>query len=487
MNTNTTSGPELAYKMEFDPEKFANRQTEIELLAARISQAKIGVNVQQPLVNLWGISGIGKTWLLNYAEYIYSCDLSDVIPGEKPVCAIYFDFERRADWEVMAVLRELAERFQSKLPESLSTGQSWVEIAKDGHVELFVNTLRQLAKKVVPVLLFDTTEKLPAEFWTSFEQDVLEPLLITNQIVVVIAGRRRAPRWRRVEVRRRAAPSADCQVEAFKQADIQKQLSKIDMIVSVELAEQLFALSGGNPQLIHQVGGFLRRQTERTPESADVVTYQEQLKEILIAYKTNVLSDIEEAKEQKFEQLEALSVLRFYRTEALRYMLQVNQLKPNQPADVQLLFILRQLDETTEIVWWEDSKNGYITAPVLRKVMNQLWRLEDENLFITRHQQALDLYWYWVEQYPENRPIYLVEICYHQASIDRIKHPDAASLTDLARIIAFAERLEMDKFVILSNRLQQDRELQQILPTGLFQELTTKIEQMQKQEALVAA
>jgi hypothetical protein len=113
--------------------------------------------------------------------------------------------------------------------------------------------------------------------------------------------------------------------------------------------------------------------------------------------------------------------------------------------------------------------------------------LEDENLFTNRHQQALDLYWYWVEQYPENRPIYLVEICYHQASIDCIKHPDAASLTDLARIIAFAERLEMDKFVILSNKLQQDIELQQILPTGLFQELITKIAQIEKQEALVAA
>lgn len=487
MSTNATGGPELTPKMEFNPEKFVNHQAELEFLATKINQAQMGTNIQHPLVNLWGISGIGKTWLLKYTEYIHRYDLSKTILGEKPVCAVYFDFERGSDWEVTAVLRELALQFQSKLPEPFSTEQPWTEIAKDGDTDLFVKTLKKLAQKVVLILLLDTTEKLPGEFWTSFEEDVLEPLLITNQIIVVIAGRRRTPRWRRVEVRRRAAPSADGQVEAFKETDIQKQLSKIDIAVSDALAAQLFALSGGNPQLIHQIGSFLRQQTDETPKSIDIDAYQDQLKGILNTYKIHVLSDIGEAREQKLAQLEALSVLRFYRTEALRYMLQVNQLKPSQPADVQLLSILRQLDETTEIVWWEDSKNGYITAPVLRKVINQLWLLEDEKLFIARHQQALDLYWHWVEQYPENRPIYLVEICYHQASIDRLKRPDAALLTDLAKVVAYAERLEMDKFVILLNKLQQDIELQQILPPEQYQELITKIAQIEKHVAPVAA
>lgn len=486
MNTDATGGPELPPKMEFNHEKFVNRQTELELLAAKINQAKLGLNVQQPLVNLWGISGIGKTWLLKYMEYTHSYGLSEMIPGEKPVCAVYFDFERGADWEITAVLRELAEKFQNKLPEPFSTEQLWTEIANDGDADLFVKTLKQLAQNVVPFLLLDTTEKLPTEFWTTLEQDVLEPLLTTNQIIVVIAGRRRTPRWRRVEVRRRAAPSADCQVEAFKETDIQKQLSKIDIAVSDALAAQLFALSGGNPQLIYQISDFIQRQTERTPELADVDIYQNQLREILTNYKTNVLSDIGEAREQKLAQLEALSVLRFYRTEALRYMLHVNQLKPSQPADVQLLSILRQLDETTEIVWWEDSKNGYITAPVLRKVINQLWRLEDEKLFIARHQRALDLYWQWVEQYPENRPIYLVEICYHQASIDQAQKPGVSALSNLEKILETAQRLEVDKRLILPEKLKKDDELQQLLSPATFQELIEQIEAIMQTEPVAA-
>ncbi|MCZ7672534.1 MAG: hypothetical protein M5U34_38090 [Chloroflexi bacterium] len=315
----------------------------------------------------------------------------------------------------------------------------------------------------------------------------MEPLLATNQILVIIAGRQRTPRWRRVEVRRRAASSAESRVVAFKDEDIQKQLAKINISVPLELADQLFILSGGSPFLAQQIAVFLQQQTDKELGVADVTRHKKRLRNILDEYKAYVLKDIKENRDELLSYLEALSVLRFYRTEALRYMIQANHLMANQPTDVQLLTILRELSSMTEVVWWEDSKNGYITAPVLRRIINQLWRMEDgETQFIDRHQQALDLYWSWVDQYPENRAIYLVEICYHQASMDQVEHPGADSLTDLEKVVEMAKRLELDKRVIVFEKLGRDEELQQILTPESYQELIDEIEKTLIEEPVAA-
>lgn len=486
MSTHANNGP-ASKKLEYNHEEFTNRDKEKEWLAEKIRQAQNGISIHQPLVNLWGVSGIGKTWLLKEIAYLYQFNPEAATLAEKPTCSAYFDFEDRDDLTITEVLLDLTQQFTAVLPEDFLKRQASPEITTTDEIDSFVGALQQLAQKVVPILLFDTTEKLSEEFWLLFEQKVLEPLLATNQILVIIAGRQRTPRWRRVEVRRRAASSAESRVVAFKDEDIQKQLAKINISVPLELADQLFILSGGSPFLAQQIAVFLQQQTDKELGVADVTRHKKQLRNILDEYKAYVLKDIKENRDELLSYLEALSVLRFYRTEALRYMIQANHLMANQPTDVQLLTILRELSSMTEVVWWEDSKNGYITAPVLRRIINQLWRMEDgETQFIDRHQQALDLYWSWVDQYPENRAIYLVEICYHQASMDQVEHPGAASLTDLEKVVEMAKRLELDKRVIVFEKLGRDEELQQILTPESYQELIDEIEKTLIEEPVAA-
>ena len=96
MSTNEQNGSILD-KVDFKPELFANRIDEIKFLDKKIKQAQQGLMVTQPLVNIWGISGIGKTWLLQEIAHEYQFDPDAAGLGEKPASAIYYDFEAAAE------------------------------------------------------------------------------------------------------------------------------------------------------------------------------------------------------------------------------------------------------------------------------------------------------------------------------------------------------------------------------------------------------
>ncbi|MCZ7672535.1 MAG: hypothetical protein M5U34_38095 [Chloroflexi bacterium] len=70
MSTHANNGP-ASKKLEYNHEEFTNRDKEKEWLAEKIRQAQNGISIHQPLVNLWGVSGIGKTWLLKEIAYLY--------------------------------------------------------------------------------------------------------------------------------------------------------------------------------------------------------------------------------------------------------------------------------------------------------------------------------------------------------------------------------------------------------------------------------
>jgi hypothetical protein len=52
------------------------------------------------------------------------------------------------------------------------------------------------------LILLDNTEETQQTTWEQLELKLIEPLTTAGQAIVIIAGRRPVPRWRRFEVRR---------------------------------------------------------------------------------------------------------------------------------------------------------------------------------------------------------------------------------------------------------------------------------------------
>ena len=319
-----------------------------------------------------------------------------------------------------------------------------------------VKALEALSQRCVPLLLFDETENLSNAFWRAWEVNILGPLLQTNRILVVISSRRRATYRRRVEIRRRANSEA---VEPFSIQALQDQFDALGPPLSEQSVEQLYNLSCGNPQLAYNLW---LAQVE--PEKEQMV---ESALPILRAYEEMALKEI--AHELR-GYIYLLAPPRFYRMEALLVMLE--KLRPSQgePTGVALFGELRRLSDT-EVVWWAEEKNAYITAPILRQVINHRQLLSESNKFRRQHRFALNMYQEWAKTYPESKPAYLPEILYHQRMLDLTGESESESLTDLDRFVELISKMEPEDRKALEERLEPDREFRRLLTPRSYERL----------------
>lgn len=448
----------------YQPELFVNRKRELELIEEKVEQGRLKIPISEPLVNFWGVGGNGKTWLLRHIQHIYCYNGNQSATIDKPTLPIYYDFQRaeaeaaeRLDLFVASYTHRVQEEIEEQLPVA-ATPQALTETEETP--EALVNILLTLSEKYVPLLLFDTTERIAADLWTQLEQNIFEPLLDSERVLIILSGRHRAPRWRRVDVRRRATTTAAGHVQPFTKPMQQEQLLKLglDPAEAKGVVQTIYPLSGGNP--------YLARRLATTPEEP---------LPILEAYLSDVLATI---PQELHLYLQKVAPLRFYRLEAVRFMLEADTESEKKYPDVRLLQILRHLESETDVVWWDNGRNAYVTAPVVRRVLNQVLRLENESQFRRLHQQALAMYWELTARYPENSPVYLAEICFHQAILDRLQETPPAQLTDFQRVLNQAKTLSLDKRMILPRRIAEDTELADLLPAEQYRQIKTELQEL---------
>ncbi len=473
---------------QYQPDYFVEsaREDEIYLVAEKVEQARAGSRIRAPLVSFWGVAGIGKTWLLKHLYQTYRYQTGERIEAEweqlRPTVAIYFSFEA-AGASIEPTCADLVKALADALLQELSDGfldaaekRALQQAGQHGDCEEFVTAVSSLAEnKLTPVFLFDAIEGLDTKFLSDLETLLMAPLLATDQIIIVLSGRRRVPRWNLVEVRRRLTASARSQVSPFNLEEIRLQYQRRGLPEPRYLADTLYDLTAGNPLLAARLSQFVvawaQQNNVEDIESINLNDLEPQIITLLVEYQDSIFQHI---SARLASYLNALMPLRFYRTEALRYMAGQSDLDKHL-TDVKLLRILRDLDRETHIVWWSDSQNAYVTAPVARQVINQRLLLEDREKFVANHQTALDLYWQWCDRYPENSAVYLTEICFHQATIDHALNKSQAKLTDFDRLLNHYENLEFDKRVILPQKLNEDAEIIRLLTPDLFADVLQQL------------
>lgn len=456
----------------YRPSSFIERTKELETVSSKIRQAQTEEMIVEPVVNFWGVSGIGKTWLLQHLQHTYNFPAET--PAEPPLIklhptfALYYTFENNANIPLPTLARSLANQTRSQLEKVLrkEDDAALVQVINGGDIKLFTSLLRKLSRQYVPLVLLDNTEKLDGDDWTELEQELVEPLVSTNRVLVIIAGRRRAPRMRRFEVRRRVMEPSETRIRPFSKDQVDRQIERQGYHIS---AEWLFPYTGGNPHLVDAIGQHIRDWTQgHEPGRAWLDQHQNDLLlPILQAYEEHLLVDIPTHLRTV---LQAVSPLRSYRLEALRFMLATWDTQTNLP-DGHYLTLLRELEQKTEVVWWSHQRRAYKTDGMVRRVMNRCLLLQNAPEYTRRHRQALQMYWEWAKEYPEASEDFILEIWFHLASL----YLADKNLEDLqaggeeARLFA-QEKLTQDRWLVLQNQLldKGDEELIALLPDQLY-------------------
>ena len=166
----------------------------------------------------------------------------------------------------------------------------------------------KLTPSFVSLILLDGTENVSSTTWQDVELQLIEPLVLGGRVLIVVAGRRRVPRWRRFEVRRRVMESDKTQVRAFGRSAVSRQISKRSYQIPVDL---LYPYTNGNPHLVDAISQNVLAWTKgMEPDRALFDKHRDGLLEILRAYEEQLLEGIYTELKRS---LLVVSALGFYR------------------------------------------------------------------------------------------------------------------------------------------------------------------------------
>lgn len=452
----------------YSKDLFVNRKENLNRISSKIKVIQSNGIAESPIFNIWGVRGIGKSWFTAHLRQLYQYDgspLDKLSPA--PTFTLFHRFPKekidRIDNEEFA--RVFLEQVQEQLQKNfLPDEQSILEQAyKNKQIESLVDLLKAVSKRFVPVILFDQTESVFND-WANLEKLFVEPLVTTNRIIFIIAGRRPIPEWVRFETRRRVAPLEISRLNGFTRDDIQEQIHRLsDQSIDVN---EIYKWSVTSPLIAKAL--LVKSKQQLGEEQFTATIWQQHQSEILTpVYQLAIQYLFEGVPESLVEVLKAVAVLRYYRLEGVRYMLKL-QGGEERPFNYYLKLI-RALEQDTEYVWWNRERRAYTTSRIVRSLLLQNLQLSDPDLFVQKHQQAAKMYKGWVNEYPEASEDFILEIWFHRASIYTVTEDVKTLEQELKNEIEFAlENLSYDRANTLSMQFETDTELQELLPEPLF-------------------
>ncbi len=254
------------------------------------------------------------------------------------------------------------------------------------------------------------------------------------------------------------------QIRIFDKSYVAKQIKKRKYDIPVDL---LYPYSAGSPHLVDVLAKHIQNwRNGARPNWAWFLERQEAFQQILQTYEHRLLDHVGSDLRQI---LVAITPLRAYRLEALRFMLSKQEVSPG--SDGYYLGILRKLDQKTGVVRWSRERRAYVTDEMVRRVINRRLLLADSKTYIEQHNQALEMYWQWALEFPETCEEFIIEIWFHLASICQVKqNPVCEFRNEAEQALIFArEHLSNDRFLILQNLI--DNELRDFLTDEIHDEL----------------
>jgi len=476
----------------YDPDRFADRREELTRFDRKVDEGLSGHPITQPVAHIWGIRGVGKSWLLRHLQTRYGASQEK---QKDTLCALAdFSTLRFTLWEPLSVaglLEQLVEAIEEQVDgraaAELGVFYSELDAVREDQdrdpAELahrFVALVNLLSEEFVPLLLFDAVEKLDEDDFFWLESRLIEPLARTDRAIVVVAGRKEIPRWRELGVRRRLDV---LELQPFQREGTLEQLEKRGC---GHLVDVIYSLSFGHPYANQVMGTALAQLAKVEEIDRDFErTYRAEVLKLLEQVEGELLRGIWSETHQDI--LRMLSTLRKFNIESARAMLSLLDEQYQEKSDGYYLRLFEDLEDT-HLVWWSPEQRGYVLGAPLRRMMDLRIRKADLTLFIERHRRAMELYKEWIERNPVDRGPFLLEALYHLSNTLVGKSSDEVQeqVEKFLRQFLKSENFSTDRADSFYQLLQRDPELRdhrRVMPQAVYEYIIEKVRRFRDQIA----
>lgn len=444
-----------------------------------------------PLLILYGVHGIGKSWLIEHLGVLYAfsanrwretgnASLSVVVKADtysEPggllsiIIAIVKGLESglgRAAVE-LGIDQQLT-RLAQVSPTNLSTLQ-----VQDKFDEL-VDILGKLCdKRIVPVLLFDSAERLSKQMLDDLIDWLVKPLVLRPDILFIFAARGRFE-LKDLKVHKRCLP---CQLEPFTRDEIEEKIKTRGNGLLLEPVEDF---SGGHPLTIEAVYECARLITEqdRLPMSDVFERKTEEIAQVLDAaiVQNRFMQGLND-EQQKL--LEAVCILRKFNPMSLKRF--AARFVDEKYAQESTAFYLRVLGDLVDskLVEWTRVARAHVLDNVVRHMMSYNLKVRDPQGFRARHEEAAGMYGRMITESPAQGSLFILERLYHLACLSDVSR---AIIEDEIDTIVQADKLDVDQVFNLKkefcgdDKIPGDVELRQMLGAEICHLLDERLDKL---------
>lgn len=371
---------------EYAPDRFVNREEEVEKVVQKVRTLTEGKTVEKRTVVFVGERGVGKSWLLDH--------LQTVLPRQfRNILVIRLDLREYEGKDPAWAVADMIQRV------SVETGGPSERLGPDlaAMSRRLIEHLRGVLRESILLLLTDHVHESSWNLLPVLEDYLLGPLAAEPYVVIVMTGRGRLYPWKTPDLRLKAE-FADLQ--PFQQIEKTKAQLERQARQALPNAQEIHRLSHGNPLANYLLGAL---------------GLQEGLDRVVEAILEPVLP---ERRRQVREYLEALCVLNAFDEERIPDMLATYY-----SDDTYRQWTYAQARQVREelVRWafarWNADAGGYTLDPVVRSLVEEYLKKAQPERWRDLQRAAWDLYTRWAREFTRTRERWEKEAAYHHHSL----------------------------------------------------------------------
>ncbi len=434
----------------YDKTKFEARKSILDTLRVCLQDAAAH-KLTRPLIEIVGVTWIGKTWLLKEIEERYKKERTIKV-GNRLTFASYFDLESveqkaisesdafgwytRFLHSFVPVLEEASGEKRPSALYILQDKQSDLPFDPD-ELQSVATSLKKwftdLRERYFPILLLDSTEKIDAPLLAWLEREILVPFVEGEQSLVITAGRQPI-KWREPEIRFYSDLIRLGPLEEWGKKDIPDWVHKEYAFGHAGFAAKLYE-SFQDPRIgLERARNFAREDKEFKDKVRTLL--REGISKIVLFE----VPDQDIPREQMNLQalLWTISILRIFNPEILQAM--VDKFGPETYQGKSYMFFRQAAFNLigSHIAAWRAGLNDYRVEPLVRRILANAVRIVDgQDEYLKRHKEAEEWYCNSLSSTISNK---LPEFLYHYSVRIKQLQPDTLPKNVVAETRALISR-----------------------------------------------
>lgn len=387
-------------RLEYRPELFVGREEQVQDVLDNIRRMCRAEDVRKRVHVFVGETAMGKTWLLKAihnavktSEFSQQCLIHEfTLPLRSTT-----ENESDATLEVRQIMVNFAQEVL-KIAHTEATLPALSRMIMDSLTQRF-----QTGKYLVVFL--DAVYETAWNFLELFEEHLLGPLALRQEVFIVMAGRGRKFPWTAPELRFHSTIE---ELTPFTEAETTEQLQSYTPTIGISgeaITERLYQYSNGVPGINYWLTkdkNFL--QGEAPTLLADILN--------------QLLHSVDSTARDKIVQyIEALCVLRVFDDDRISAMIQAHpSIKSELTSDnlFQTAVEIRRTLVQESLAGYRDEEGAYQLDESIRKLASENLKQNQPQLWQDLHKAALDLYKQWAENYKRTAERWQKEAKYHE-------------------------------------------------------------------------